>query len=137
MRFARPLMPSSAHHSGGLHEDTAHPRIGCRGVHTQGGKFQRLTHEGFILRCIHLFLFLVHAFSCAAGTNLSNKLLKLGDILIAVEGKPVVDSSTMLNLVAALNPGAQATFKVVRNQQEMELKVTVGRRPKTQQKEPA
>jgi hypothetical protein len=35
----------------------------------------------------------------------------------------------MLNLVAALDPGKQATFKVVRSQQQTDLKVTIGRRP--------
>jgi hypothetical protein len=35
----------------------------------------------------------------------------------------------MLNLVAALNPGKQATFKVVRSQHETDIRVIVGRRP--------
>ena len=38
----------------------------------------------------------------------------------------------MLNLVAALNPGKQASFKVVRSQQETDVKVTIGRRPAQQ-----
>ncbi len=63
------------------------------------------------------------------GTPADKAGIKLGDILIAVEGTPVTDSSSMLNLVAALNPGKQATFKVVRSQQETDVKVVVGRRP--------
>jgi serine protease DegQ len=63
------------------------------------------------------------------GTPADKAGIKLGDILIAVEGTPVTDSSSMLNLVAALNPGKQATFKVVRSQQETDVKVIVGRRP--------
>ncbi|HEX2825224.1 MAG TPA: Do family serine endopeptidase [Burkholderiales bacterium] len=63
------------------------------------------------------------------GTPADKAGIRLGDILVAVEGKPVTDSSTMLNLVAALNPGKQATFRLVRAQQETEIKVTVGRRP--------
>jgi S1-C subfamily serine protease len=55
--------------------------------------------------------------------------MRLGDILIAVEGQSVTDSATMLNLVAALDPGKQATFKIVRSQQETEVMVTIGRRP--------
>jgi serine protease DegQ len=63
------------------------------------------------------------------GTPADKAGIKLGDILVAVDGKPVTDSSSMLNLVAALAPGRQATLKVVRSQQETSLKVVVGRRP--------
>ena len=70
------------------------------------------------------------------GTPADKAGVKLGDILIAVEGKPVTDSSSMLNLVAALNPGKQATLKVVRSQQETEVKVIVGRRPQQQRSSP-
>ena len=63
------------------------------------------------------------------GTPADKAGIKLGDILVAVEGTPVIDSSSMLNLVAALHPGKQATLKVVRAQQETEIKVMVGRRP--------
>jgi serine protease DegQ len=56
--------------------------------------------------------------------------VRLGDILVAVEGKPVTDSATMLNLVSALNPGKQARLKIVRNNNETEVKVTVGHRPR-------
>ncbi len=66
------------------------------------------------------------------GTPADKAGIKLGDILVAVEGRPVTDSSTMLNLVAALNPGKQATLKVVRSQQETDVKVIIGRRPAQQ-----
>jgi Do/DeqQ family serine protease len=56
--------------------------------------------------------------------------MRLGDILIAVDGKPVADSSVMLNLIAQLPPGQPAIFKVRRNNAETELKVTVGKRPR-------
>src|SRR3979490_3462588 len=38
--------------------------------------------------------------------------IKPGDVLVEVEGKPVADPSAMLNLVAALAPGAGAKMKV-------------------------
>ena len=63
------------------------------------------------------------------GTPADKAGVKLGDILVAVEGRPVTDSSSMLNLVAALDPGKQATLKVVRSQQETDIRVTIGRRP--------
>jgi len=58
--------------------------------------------------------------------------VKLGDILVAVNNQPVADTTTMLNLIAALQPGEQAKLKLVRNQAETEVAVTVGRRPKPQ-----
>ena len=56
--------------------------------------------------------------------------VKPGDILVAVESSPVVDSTTMLNLIAALEPGKQATLKIMRNRAEMLIEVNVGKRPK-------
>jgi serine protease DegQ len=56
--------------------------------------------------------------------------IKPGDILVAVESNEVVDSTSMLNLVAALEPGKQASLKILRNHNEMSIKVSVGKRPK-------
>ena len=66
------------------------------------------------------------------GTPADKAGLRVGDILIAVEGKPVTHSAGMLNLVAELAPGAAATLKVVRDQKEMDLRAVIGRRPKQQ-----
>ena len=55
--------------------------------------------------------------------------MKAGDLLIAVDGKPVTDSANMLTLISAIAPGSSATLKVIRAQKEVELKVTVGKRP--------
>ena len=60
--------------------------------------------------------------------------VKLGDVLVAVNGKAVGDTVTMLNLVAALKPGDQARVRVARNQEETDLNVTIGRRPKPKQR---
>jgi serine protease DegQ len=56
--------------------------------------------------------------------------IKPGDILVSVESHQVVDSTSMLNLVAALEPGQQATLKILRNRDEMLVKVNVGKRPR-------
>jgi Do/DeqQ family serine protease len=56
--------------------------------------------------------------------------VKLGDILLSVNGKPVADTIAMLNAIAALQPGQQAQLKVTRNQAENELAVTIGQRPR-------
>jgi serine protease DegQ len=56
--------------------------------------------------------------------------MKPGDILVSVEGKPVADTTDMLNLIAQLTPGNKARMTVLRKSQESTLDVTVGRRPK-------
>jgi serine protease DegQ len=58
--------------------------------------------------------------------------VKPGDVLFEIEGKPVSDPSAMLNLVAALAPGAAAKMKLKRQGQDVDANVTVGRRPKPQ-----
>ena len=56
--------------------------------------------------------------------------IKPGDVLTGVEGKPVTDYSSTLVLIAALKPGATATLKVLREKNELDLKVNVGKRPR-------
>ena len=68
------------------------------------------------------------------GTPADRGGMKVGDVLVAVDGKTVTDSATMLNLIAALTPGSQATLRVMREPREIDLKVTVGKRPKQQRK---
>ena len=60
--------------------------------------------------------------------------MKPGDVLIAVDGKPVLDSARMLALISAIAPGSSTTLKVIRAQKELELKATVGKRPKAPKK---
>ena len=58
--------------------------------------------------------------------------IKPGDVLLSIEGKAVADPQGVLNLVATLEPGSSAKLKIKRQGQDMELAVTVGRRPKPQ-----
>jgi len=60
--------------------------------------------------------------------------VKLGDVLLAVNGKPVADTTAMLNSIAMLQPGEVARLKVSRNRAESELTVSIGRRPKPPQR---
>ena len=58
--------------------------------------------------------------------------VKLGDVLVEIEGRPVSDPATVLNLVAALAPGQPAKMKLRRRDKELEATLTIGRRPKPQ-----
>ena len=58
--------------------------------------------------------------------------VKPGDVLLEIEGKPVADPATVLNLIAALAPGRPAKMRFKRQDKELEATVAVGRRPKPQ-----
>ena len=53
-----------------------------------------------------------------------------GDVVVAVAGKPVVNTVQLLNAVAALKPQAVAAIAVQRGDKAIDLNVTVGVRPK-------
>ena len=55
--------------------------------------------------------------------------VKVGDILIAVDGKPITGVAAMLSLIAQLPPGKPTLFRFVRNAQEIDLPLMVGTRP--------
>jgi len=57
-----------------------------------------------------------------------------GDVLIAIEGKPVKDPNSMLNLVAALVPGKPASVRLRRDNKDVDLQVAVGKRPAQQRR---
>jgi len=67
------------------------------------------------------------------GTPAERGGIRAGDVLIGVEGKPVTDSSSMLNLIAALKPGSAATLQLLRDAKTVEVRVTVGKRPPQKQ----
>jgi len=58
--------------------------------------------------------------------------IKPGDVLVEVEGRPVADPTSMLNLIAALAPGNTARVKLTRAGKNLDASITVGRRPKPQ-----
>ncbi|SHH40343.1 Do family serine endopeptidase [Massilia sp. CF038] len=59
--------------------------------------------------------------------------IKPGDILLTVAGKPVANTSEMLNLIAQLQPGQKATMTVMRNHREAAIDVDVAKRPRLPQ----
>ena len=56
--------------------------------------------------------------------------IKPGDVLTSVEGKPVAGYAGTLDLIAGLKPGTIATLRVMRERNELEFRVSVGKRPK-------
>ncbi|AIY39746.1 Outer membrane stress sensor protease DegS [Collimonas arenae] len=55
--------------------------------------------------------------------------LKPGDILVAIEGKPIADSTDMTNLIAQLPPGSKAKLTILRKTQETTVEAVIGKRP--------
>jgi serine protease DegQ len=56
--------------------------------------------------------------------------LKSGDILVSINGNKVVDSESMLNLIAVLQPKQKASLGIIRNGKRIEIDLLVGKRPK-------
>ena len=55
--------------------------------------------------------------------------LKAGDVLIGINNKSVINSATMLNLIAVLEPNKNATLKIVRAGKKMDVEILIGKRP--------
>ena len=53
-----------------------------------------------------------------------------GDVIVSIAGKPVKDVTQLLSLVSALKPGTAAKFSITRKNQNLELDVSPGVRPK-------
>ncbi|MDH4284936.1 MAG: Do family serine endopeptidase [Gallionellaceae bacterium] len=56
--------------------------------------------------------------------------VKAGDILTAVDNKPMADSSSMLETISSLPPGKIVLLKLTRNQREVVVQVKIGKRPR-------
>ena len=54
--------------------------------------------------------------------------MKLGDVIVAVNGTAVPDTSTTLNMIAEMPPGKSVPVTVMRHNQELRLEVIVGKR---------
>jgi len=60
--------------------------------------------------------------------------VRLGDVIVAINGRAVPDVSSALNAIAEMSPGKTVPVTVVRRNQELTVDVTVGKRrprPKT------
>jgi serine protease DegQ len=54
--------------------------------------------------------------------------IRLGDVIVAINGKLVPDVSSALNAIAEMSPGRSVPVKVIRRNQEITVDVTVGKR---------
>jgi serine protease DegQ len=55
--------------------------------------------------------------------------IRPGDVLLAVNGKSVKDPQVMLDLIAALKPEANSSFRLRRDKNIVEVQVRIGKRP--------
>jgi serine protease DegQ len=55
--------------------------------------------------------------------------VRVGDILIDVDGKPVTNTASMLNVIAQLKPGETVRFNFLRDAREIQLPIRIGKRP--------
>jgi serine protease DegQ len=55
--------------------------------------------------------------------------IRRGDILLEIEGRPIASTAAMLDTIARLPPGTQASFKMLRGGREFEFRITIARRP--------
>ncbi|MFJ5446268.1 Do family serine endopeptidase [Methylobacillus methanolivorans] len=58
--------------------------------------------------------------------------LRPGDILLEIDGREVIDSSTMLNVISNLKPEKKVMIKLARNENELTLPIMIGKRPTPQ-----
>jgi S1-C subfamily serine protease len=62
--------------------------------------------------------------------------IRLGDVIVAINGKAVPDVSSALNAIAEMPPGRSVPVKLIRRNQEVTVEVTVGkRRPRPKNEE--
>ncbi|MGI4856597.1 MAG: S1C family serine protease [Janthinobacterium lividum] len=52
-----------------------------------------------------------------------------GDIIVGVNDQPVTETVSLLNVIAQITPGTDATLHVVRRNKPVELTVSIGKRP--------
>ena len=56
-----------------------------------------------------------------------------GDVVVAVDGKPVTDTVDLINRTAVIKPGENGRYTVLRGRDEVELTVKTARRPPIEQ----
>ena len=55
--------------------------------------------------------------------------IKPGDVLLAVNGQEITDTTRLLNVIAQIKPGTDAKIRLMRKKKEMQVDVMIGKRP--------
>ena len=55
--------------------------------------------------------------------------IKPGDVLLAVNGQPITDTTRLLNVIAQIKPGTAAHVHLERKKRDMDIDVLIGKRP--------
>jgi serine protease DegQ len=55
--------------------------------------------------------------------------IKPGDVLLDVNGQEITDTTRLLNVIAQIKPGTDAKIHLKRKHKEMDVNVTIGKRP--------
>lgn len=55
--------------------------------------------------------------------------IKPGDILLEINGHPILNGAAMLNMISSLKPNSKAAIKIMRKKSELGLTAIVGKRP--------
>jgi serine protease DegQ len=55
--------------------------------------------------------------------------IKPGDVLLDVNGQEITDTTRLLNVIAQIKPGTDARIHLKRKSKELEVNVTIGKRP--------
>jgi len=71
-------------------------------------------------------------YSVLHGSPADKSGVQPGDVLVAIDGQEVLAPREMLDLVASLPPGQNTTFRLLRGDKKIDLKIPVGRRPRPQ-----
>ncbi|MBY0583700.1 MAG: Do family serine endopeptidase [Sphingomonas sp.] len=67
--------------------------------------------------------------SVSPGEAADKSGIKVGDVVVSVNGKPVNQDQSLSFLVAGVTPGTRVPFELIRQGKRMTLQVTVGTRP--------
>ncbi len=62
--------------------------------------------------------------------------VRIGDILVAVNDVAVKNTTAMLDTIAKLSPGATVTFRFIRDNKQIDIRIVVGKRPRPQELPP-
>ena len=58
--------------------------------------------------------------------------MRAGDVITAINGRPVIDSIAARSIISDLAPGSKASFSLIRNERDVAINIQIGKRPRPQ-----